>query len=235
MAHPGDILCERCGYCLHGLTTADLCPECSKPAAESMPARRIGSPWQRGPGVGSFFATFWRTLARPRGLWDDVRVERPRANALLLVYLALATLAWSAIIWSLAFPYAFRAGRPASLLFVLIMPPGCIFVALYVASFALWVLLTMWGKQRGWRASVSVVDAVVAHASAAALLGPLITAAMLALMFALRGLEDHDIVDWTIGVFMFAQVIVPLVVAPALGLRGLSRMRFANRPRKSAP
>ncbi|MEZ6318065.1 MAG: hypothetical protein R3B49_04810 [Phycisphaerales bacterium] len=41
------VLCERCGYVVEGLDPAGACPECGKPIAESLPERRVGTPWQR--------------------------------------------------------------------------------------------------------------------------------------------------------------------------------------------
>ena len=34
---------------IEGLDTQGHCPECGKPIAESLPERRIGTPWQQSP------------------------------------------------------------------------------------------------------------------------------------------------------------------------------------------
>lgn len=68
------LLCERCGYVLEGLDQAGNCPECGKPIAESLPERRVGTPWQQRPGVGSLLATWWMTLRHPLRTLDVMRV-----------------------------------------------------------------------------------------------------------------------------------------------------------------
>lgn len=71
-AHPApgapNLQCESCGYDIRGLTAADRCPECGIRAAESMPERRIGTPWQRGAGLTNYIATLTGTIVRPSSL-----------------------------------------------------------------------------------------------------------------------------------------------------------------------
>lgn len=52
--------CEECGYVLTGLTAKDHCPECARPAADSLPARRGPTPFAAARGlrrVPAFFKT----------------------------------------------------------------------------------------------------------------------------------------------------------------------------------
>lgn len=74
------LLCEKCGYVLEGLDQAGNCPECGKPIVESLPERRVGTPWQQKPGVGSLVATWWMTLRHPLRTLDVMRVGARRNN-----------------------------------------------------------------------------------------------------------------------------------------------------------
>ena len=61
--------CEKCGYGLTGLRTTDACPECGRPVAESMPDRRVPSPFAAATGlrrIPAFFVTCGR-------VWFDKR------------------------------------------------------------------------------------------------------------------------------------------------------------------
>lgn len=57
------LLCERCGYVVEGLPTEEVCPECAKPIAESLPQRRQLRP------------SFWRTLTSPRATLHEIGFE----------------------------------------------------------------------------------------------------------------------------------------------------------------
>lgn len=59
------LLCERCGYVVEGLATDGACPECGKPIAESLPERRVGTAWQRKPGVVPLLRTWDQSFFHP--------------------------------------------------------------------------------------------------------------------------------------------------------------------------
>ncbi len=77
------LLCERCGYVIEGLETSGNCPECGKPIAESLPERRVGTPWQQSPGVGSLVRTWWMTLRHPLRTLDVMRVGGVHAERVM--------------------------------------------------------------------------------------------------------------------------------------------------------
>lgn len=76
------LLCEKCGYVIEGLDQSGNCPECGKPIAESLPERRVGTPWQQSPGVGSLVRTWWMTLRHPLRTLDVMRVDGLKATSL---------------------------------------------------------------------------------------------------------------------------------------------------------
>lgn len=69
------LLCEKCGYVIEGLDTQSNCPECGCPIAHSLPQRRIGTPWQQHPSVGSLVRTWWMTLRHPLRTLDVMRIQ----------------------------------------------------------------------------------------------------------------------------------------------------------------
>lgn len=91
------LLCEKCGYVIEGLDPSGNCPECGKPIAESLPERRVGTPWQQSPGVGSLVRTWWMTLRHPVRTLDVMRVDsvsHPRKLGWGTVFVASLILAF---------------------------------------------------------------------------------------------------------------------------------------------
>ncbi|MBL8745251.1 MAG: hypothetical protein JNK58_02725 [Phycisphaerae bacterium] len=151
------LLCETCGYPIDGITASAACPECGRPIDESLPARRIGSPWQQCPGLRAWALTGWRLLRHPRAAWSAVRIERRQSASLLLANLIFsaalgtATLlpgpAWSAPIrYTLAF---------FTILFLLLL-------ALSTVEYA---GIRFLGKHHAFRITESVALTTCAHAS----------------------------------------------------------------------
>ena len=76
------ILCESCGYDLTGLEPSGTCPECSRPVQRSLPESRPGSPWQRRPGLSSWWLTNQAVIRSPRDAMAGLRIESVRATSL---------------------------------------------------------------------------------------------------------------------------------------------------------
>lgn len=90
------LLCEKCGYVIEGLDTDGNCPECGKPIAESLPERRIGTPWQQSPGVKSLLATWWMTLRHPLRTLDVMQVASGKLRLLSWLTITVSSLTVSA-------------------------------------------------------------------------------------------------------------------------------------------
>jgi hypothetical protein len=145
--------CTDCGYALDSLDPRDGCPECGRPVASSMPGARSGSCWQRG----RFFGGAVESLVRPKGVWEDVRPERPwNAFALLVIGCALASV-------PMGLSLALATGTHASHWsygprFSLVMWGVLVCLCLTEAcgfAFIAW--------RRGWSRSVGHVMSAVAH------------------------------------------------------------------------
>jgi predicted RNA-binding Zn-ribbon protein involved in translation (DUF1610 family) len=69
------LLCERCGYIIEDLDHSLPCPECGKPINESLPERRVGTPWQQKPGLKSLLQTWWVTIRHPKETLDIMQFD----------------------------------------------------------------------------------------------------------------------------------------------------------------
>lgn len=76
------LLCESCGYVVEGLDPASACPECGKPIAESLPERRIGTPYQQRPTLRNLAKTWWMTVRHPIRTLDVMAIHRRSASKL---------------------------------------------------------------------------------------------------------------------------------------------------------
>jgi hypothetical protein len=86
------LLCEKCGYVIEGLDPSGNCPKCGKPIVESLPERRVGTPWQQSPGVGSLVRTWWMTLRHPLDLARRVQIQRDEVFTFPTITILIASL-----------------------------------------------------------------------------------------------------------------------------------------------
>lgn len=84
------LLCEGCGYVVDGLGDDGACPECGKPIGESLPRERSGSAYQRRRGWGPLIRTWGATLARPRRVLAELRIDEKSGMSLMWRGLTLA-------------------------------------------------------------------------------------------------------------------------------------------------
>ncbi|MBO6513693.1 MAG: hypothetical protein JJ974_07000 [Phycisphaerales bacterium] len=90
------LLCERCGYIIEDLDQSLPCPECGKPITESLPERRVGTPWQQKPRFTSLLQTWWMTIRHPIRTTDLLKTSVENST------LRLASVHWSALAGSLS-------------------------------------------------------------------------------------------------------------------------------------
>ena len=96
-----DVLCEHCGYVLNGLPPGSNCPECGRPAADSDPALRTPTAWEKSAGNapasasgGAFVTTTAAVLFRPTRFYRTLatRTDTPLSTVFAQVHWAAAAL-----------------------------------------------------------------------------------------------------------------------------------------------
>jgi len=254
MPRPGvdeyTLLCERCGYVIEGLPDGGNCPECGEPIAESLPAARAGSPWQREPGEAAWLRTAWRTLTHPRRTAAELRVQPDVRFGLFAHHvLAAAVLAGLAVAGGTTRVEELLHGRPirgtgesaaavfgtALLGFVVVMLLAG--VAFHALSRVEERGIRFFSKRRGGRVTRTIARVVIAHAAVGwpvAVIGAIVGG--LAAEFLLLATRCEP------GPLRTAIVQLPWVLAlPGFfvfewfAYVGMRSMKFANRERPGAP
>jgi predicted RNA-binding Zn-ribbon protein involved in translation (DUF1610 family) len=159
------LLCEKCGYVIEGLETDGNCPECGKPIVESLPERRVGTPWQQKPGVGSLVRTWWMTLRHPLRTLDVMRIQPVRLSSVIInPFLLLALLFFATF-----FMPALFLGIESLILLILLpvyLGIGSILVFLTIGLMRVESLgLRTISRQRGFRITKDISRQIVAHGS----------------------------------------------------------------------
>lgn len=99
-----ELLCERCGYSLEGLPCGGACPECGRAIAESLPQRRLGSPWQQHPGVAGWLKTVWACSVGPQASMGQVAFTPTPVGLYLCNIAVLPALLWLGVLaWILVY------------------------------------------------------------------------------------------------------------------------------------
>jgi len=248
------LLCESCGYVLEGLSAEARCPECGTAMEWSLPARRVGTPWQKRRDLRGWLRTTWLMCRRPRGQFETMSTESADRWTLLWSYLLIAGLflvaPWAGMG---AIRASFPPRGPHAIQETLLYVAGSL-LNLGVALGALWLLtwievvgIRFFAARRGWRLSQSAAWQIAAHSAVGwTLCGilPLIGLANLTVIdrFA-PSLWNHSLdLTWAamgmVSVRSIATVILVLggyvagmLVFESLVYVGVLRCRFANAPR----
>lgn len=239
-----ELLCESCGYTLDGLPTLGACPECGRGISLSLPASRLGSPWQSDRTVRSWVRTNYLMLRRPAAVFDLLRVDRTHLHSLLLVNLLLAGGLLAAPWVGTLIGDPARGARGSAWLsrngqFALSLAAGTIGIGgVLLALTAIESLgVRFFGKRRGWRITPDVAWQVCAHASVGWVVAAVLT--ILALVVWLN-LSYFGLGGWMtrrggwgdlgLAAVPVAGFLAGMLVFEILVYRGVRRCRYANPP-----
>lgn len=238
------LLCEKCGYVIEGLDQAGNCPECGKPIVESLPERRIGTPWQQSPSVGSLVRTWWMTLRHPVRTLDVIWFEEhPGLSP------AMASSAYSTIILAVFVLIGMIPGAidPVSGMTDLVGTTILTVIIVAVIAFLLtqvYFVLTLIeakglrviGHTRGFRITDNIAWAIVGHG---ALGWAIVNASVIVLVLSellLSGLklphtDQLSLISIALGI---TTVLFGFLFFETFAYLGLRRLKFANRVRPPA-
>lgn len=174
---PHVLLCEQCGYEIHGLAHASNCPECGLAIAESLPTSRPGSPWQHDERVGAALRTTWWVLTNPVESFDRIRIDaqssaRLRETLVLFSAVLISTAVCIQILRTIMWRSWLQSIIAVSLLvLILILLIPLLGLFLRVLCWIEYRGIRLFGRLHGWRIDHDVATSVIAHASAGWLLG----------------------------------------------------------------
>ncbi|MGJ8635234.1 MAG: hypothetical protein ACSHX5_00110 [Phycisphaerales bacterium] len=228
------LLCERCGYILEDLDQSLPCPECGKPISESLPERRVGTPWQQKRTFKTFMHTWWVTIRKPKSTLDTMSFNESEYND-LAAYSCIAThlVPIGTTLALLLIDGSFN--RIASILLcVFSFVPVWLILMLLTAteSFGLRFI----GNRRGFRIEKMISNNIVAHGTAGWLLmgfGSTLGALFVLLpditdSIVIPERIDFNMIGWWI---IFFSCILGFLFFEIFAYLGLRRCKYANRSR----
>ena len=232
------LLCERCGYVVEGLNTNGNCPECGKPIAESLPERRVGTPWQQNPCIGSLVRTWWMTIRHPLQTLDVMRIGDRRGSLWIWTLTSTVLLPVPACLYGLIVltHEIHRNGIPGAWTFfpagLLVMIP----ILTSVESIGLQVL----SRQRGFRITRDASKTITAHGSAgwvALSVGLTLSFLYIVFLTTLRTIPDPTDnlnllrpLKW-VRPMILTSLLLGFLFFETFAYLGLRRLKYANRVR----
>ncbi len=98
-----DLQCEACGYCLTGLSTDGVCPECGAAVSDSLPQRRRPTRFAVARGLSAkirgFIATWWQVQRDPLFFKRTAIRGAYRAGRRFAIWLCILTGGAGALAW----------------------------------------------------------------------------------------------------------------------------------------
>jgi hypothetical protein len=197
-------LCEVCGYGIGGLPSAARCTECGTPTADSLPSKRIGTRWQRRPGLTGWARTNWDVLRHPKitfrflsivpGGWQSLLIANLVVAAVLMVEPWTGTFIGDPLRNARAFdnPGAVAA-YGLSLAMRTVVVAGVLFALTWIESMGIRFIA---GK-RGWRIGRDAAWQICAHASVGWIVMAVLPLMTLALLFTISYLFGNNLGGWT--------------------------------------
>ena len=238
--NPSTLLCESCGYPIGNLPREGNCPECGRAIEESLPERRVGTPWQQERGAAHWTRTVAALSLTPKDVWRNVRVQAGSSWTLLFLNCALSGFGVGVVVafWNLVNieetgPWPWRRDLVDTVTTVGLGGFGLMFV-LFALSMIEYAGIRFFGARRKWRVTHAVAMTVVGHASVGWLLAPV----TLPLLWGVSGAALVGALDGATGLGWLGVVVaivsgivgplIPLLAFEVLVYEGVRRMRFAN-------
>ncbi len=231
------LLCEKCGYVIEGLDTQSNCPECGRPIAQSLPERRVGTPWQQNPSVGSLVRTWWMTLRHPLRTLDVMRVDEHHRVSLWWWTLGTTVLlpAPVCLFALIALTHAIhRNGIPGGWTFT----PGVLLVLIPILTATESLGLRVIARQRGFRIDRASARAITAHGAVGWVMlstGLTLSFLYIALLTRMRtgaspslDLQLLTMLRW-VWVMILISLLLGFLFFETFAYLGLRRCKFANR------
>ncbi len=237
------LLCERCGYVIEGLPTDGDCPECGKPISESLPERRIGTPWQADErfSIRLLTATWWQTVRHPQQTLESLRVEHHRSHLLLqftligACVLASGAYATWARLTGDSLPWLASVATGSILCMLALFP--LLWLLSKTEQAGIWFI----ARRRGWRLDSILAGMIVAHGSVGWLVGSAAASGFASLAMIADSERWHSVIfgawfNWPVifAVLAIASAIGGLLIFEGFAYLGMRRCRFANRARPIA-
>jgi predicted RNA-binding Zn-ribbon protein involved in translation (DUF1610 family) len=232
------LLCERCGYIIDDLDHSLPCPECGKPISESLPERRVGTPWQQNPSFKTMARTWMQSLMHPIKTMDAVVFSEKDTTRLLHETISFAMII--SLLFSALMCFAMSAHFPLSATFFMFsIVPAIVFALILILLSCIEAKgLQVIGKSRGFRISPPIAWVIVGHGAVGWLIVGLSVGfgtATRAVAFNIESMTDNYALadDYRLfgNIAMVIGILAGFLFFETFAYLGLRRCKYANRSR----
>lgn len=234
------LLCEQCGYIVEGLDPTGRCPECGKSIVESLPGRRVGTPWQQKRSVKALVRTWWMTLRHPLKTLDILEFNSEGGDGQAMDSIALSAIL--SLFFSALLCLVLAQNPDLTIVFFVLSSLSAIMLVpvLFFLTHIEAVGLRSIGKGRGFRITKSISLAIINHACVGWLiLGLSIGFGTMAhaVSFNLEVVSDNyalaDQYRFVGNLVMLSGMLFGFLFFETFAYLGLRRCKYANRVRPS--